>query len=97
MFGWLGATAFGGPAAHIALMRSELVDRRMWVDETTFLDLVGVTALLPGPNSTELAIELGRRRAGAAVAAIVAMRRRRSQTCTTDQPPVPVELTNRPS
>ena len=66
VFGWLGATAFGGPAAHVALMRSELVDRRRWVDETTFLDLVGVTALLPGPNSTELAIELGRRRAGTA-------------------------------
>ncbi len=65
-FGWLGATAFGGPAAHVALMRSELVDRRRWVDATTFLDLVGVTALLPGPNSTELAIELGRRRAGTA-------------------------------
>ena len=47
-------------------MRSELVDRRRWVDEATFLDLVGVTALLPGPNSTELAIELGRRRAGTA-------------------------------
>ena len=66
VFGSLGATAFGGPAAHVALMRSELVDRRRWVDETTFLDLVGVTALLPGPNSTELAIELGRRRAGTA-------------------------------
>lgn len=66
MFGWLGATAFGGPAAHVALMRSELVDRRRWVDEATFVDLVGVTALLPGPNSTELAIELGRRRAGGA-------------------------------
>ncbi len=66
VFGWLGATAFGGPAAHVAMMRTELVDRRRWVDETTFLDLVGVTALLPGPNSTELAIELGRRRAGTA-------------------------------
>jgi chromate transporter len=66
VFGWLGVTAFGGPAAHVALMRSELVDRRAWVDEETFLDLVGVTALLPGPNSTELAIELGRRRAGTA-------------------------------
>lgn len=64
VFAWLGATAFGGPAAHVALMRSELVDRRKWVDEATFVDLVGVTALLPGPNSTELAIELGRRRAG---------------------------------
>lgn len=39
VFGWLGATAFGGPAAHVALMRSELVDRRAWVDEATFIDL----------------------------------------------------------
>lgn len=66
VFGWLGATAFGGPAAHIALMRSELVEHRRWVDDATFLDLVGITALLPGPNSTELAMELGRRRAGTA-------------------------------
>jgi len=66
VFSWLGATAFGGPAAHVALMRSELVERRRWVDDTTFLDMVGVTALLPGPNSTELASELGRRRAGLA-------------------------------
>lgn len=60
----LGATAFGGPAAHVALMRRELVDRRGWETEQTFVDLVGLTSLLPGPNSTELAIELGRRRAG---------------------------------
>lgn len=64
VFVWLGATAFGGPAAHIGLMHRELVERRRWVEESTFLDLVGITALLPGPNSTELAIELGRRRAG---------------------------------
>lgn len=64
MFLRLGATAFGGPAAHVALMRRELVDRRGWETEQTFVDLVGLTALLPGPNSTELAIELGRRRAG---------------------------------
>jgi len=64
VFGVLGATAFGGPAAHVALMREELVRRRGWEDEQTFVDLVGLTALLPGPNSTELAIELGRRRAG---------------------------------
>jgi len=66
VFGWLGATAFGGPAAHIGLMHRDLVERRGWVDGSTFLDLVGITALLPGPNSTELAIELGRRRAGTA-------------------------------
>ena len=60
----LGVTAFGGPAAHIAMMRREVVQQRQWEDERTFLDLVGLTALLPGPNSTELAIELGRRRGG---------------------------------
>jgi chromate transporter len=60
----LGAIGFGGPAAHIALMRRELIERRHWEDEQTYLDLIGVTSLLPGPNSTELAIELGRRRAG---------------------------------
>jgi chromate transporter len=60
----LGATAFGGPAAHVALMHTEVVERRRWVDEQEFLDLVGLTALLPGPNSTELAIAVGRRRAG---------------------------------
>lgn len=46
------------------MMRGEFVDRRQWVDEQTFLDLVGLTSLLPGPNSTELAMEIGRRRAG---------------------------------
>jgi chromate transporter len=66
IFTRLGVTAFGGPAAHVALMRRELVERREWEDDQTFTDLVGITALLPGPNSTELAIELGRRRAGTA-------------------------------
>jgi len=66
IFTRLGITAFGGPAAHVALMRRELVEHRGWEDEQTFTDLVGLTALLPGPNSTELAIELGRRRAGTA-------------------------------
>jgi chromate transporter len=64
LFARLGVTAFGGPAAHVALMHREVVERRRWEDEQTFIDLVGLTALLPGPNSTELAIELGRRRAG---------------------------------
>ncbi|MGH8999283.1 MAG: chromate efflux transporter [Acidimicrobiia bacterium] len=64
LFGRLGATAFGGPAAHIALMRREVIERRRWESEQTFLDLIGLTALLPGPSSTEMAIELGRRRAG---------------------------------
>jgi chromate transporter len=60
----LGFIGFGGPAAHIALMREEVVRRRAWVDDAEFLDLVGATNLIPGPNSTELAIHLGHRRAG---------------------------------
>lgn len=60
----LGLTAFGGPAAHIALMRHELVERRRWVSEAHFLDLLGATNLIPGPNSTEMAIHLGYTRAG---------------------------------
>ncbi|MBL8094909.1 MAG: chromate efflux transporter [Anaerolineales bacterium] len=60
----LGATAFGGPAAHIALMRDEVVRRRRWVDDQHFLDLLGATNLIPGPNSTEMAIHLGYVRAG---------------------------------
>ena len=60
----LGLTAFGGPAAHIAFMRSELVVRRGWVSEQEFLDLIGGASLLPGPTSTEVAIMLARRRKG---------------------------------
>lgn len=60
----LGATAFGGPAAHIALMEDELVRRRSWVSRERFLDLLGAANLVPGPNSTELAIHLGYVRAG---------------------------------
>src|SRR5688572_24788306 len=60
----LGATAFGGPLAHIAMMEREVV-RRGWVTRGEFLDLVGVTHLLPGPNSTEMAMHLGHARAGA--------------------------------
>jgi chromate transporter len=60
----LGLTAFGGPAAHIAMMRDEVVQRRKWIDEHRFVDLIGVTNLIPGPSSTELAIYLGYLRTG---------------------------------
>jgi chromate transporter len=55
----LGTIAFGGPAAHTAMMRDELVRRRGWVSDQRFVDLIGATNLIPGPNSTELAIHLG--------------------------------------
>jgi chromate transporter len=60
----LGTIGFGGPPAHIAAMHDDLVQRRGWVDERRFLDVVGVTNLIPGPNSTEVAIHLGYLRAG---------------------------------
>lgn len=60
----LGAIAFGGPAAHIAMMDSEVVNRRRWMSREKLLDLLGVTNLIPGPNSTELAIHIGYERAG---------------------------------
>ena len=60
----LGLTAFGGPAAHIALMQREVVEKRKWMSEQHFLDLMGATYLIPGPNSTEMAIHIGHERAG---------------------------------
>jgi chromate transporter len=60
----LGATAFGGPAAHIAMLREETVVRRQWLTDAYFLDLVGATNLIPGPNSTEMVIHVGYLRAG---------------------------------
>ncbi len=60
----LGFTAFGGPAAHIAMYREEVVRRRAWLTDQQFLDLLGVTNLIPGPNSTEMAIHIGLIRAG---------------------------------
>ncbi len=60
----LGFTAFGGPAAHIAMMHDEVVMRRQWLTDEQFLDLLGATNLIPGPNSTEMAIHIGYLRAG---------------------------------
>ncbi len=60
----LGVTAFGGPAAHIGIMRHEVVERRKWVGEQQFLDLFGAANLIPGPTSTEMAIFLGYQRVG---------------------------------
>jgi chromate transporter len=62
----LGATVFGGPAAHIAVMEDEVVRRRRWLTRDEFLDYLGATNLIPGPNSTELALHIGRHRGGAA-------------------------------
>ncbi len=55
----LGIIGFGGPAAHIAMMETEVVERRKWLDKGHFLDLIGATNLIPGPNSTEMAIHVG--------------------------------------
>jgi chromate transporter len=60
----LGCTAFGGPAAHIAMLREEAVVRRRWLSDAYFLDLIGATNLIPGPNSTEMVIHVGYLRAG---------------------------------
>ena len=60
----LGLISFGGPAAHIAMMQHEVVNKRKWLSEQHFLDLVGATNLIPGPNSTEMAIHIGQERAG---------------------------------
>lgn len=64
LFAKLGAIGFGGPAAHLALMEDEVVERRGWLTPQQFLDLVGATNLIPGPNSTEMAIHIGFLRAG---------------------------------
>src|SRR5215210_4821224 len=60
----LGVTTFGGPLAHIAMLREETVVRRQWLTDAYFLDLVGATNLIPGPNSTEMVIHVGYLRAG---------------------------------
>ncbi|MGC5745172.1 chromate efflux transporter [Chryseobacterium sp. NFX27] len=64
VFTTLGVTAFGGPAAHIAMMQQEVVAKRKWMSEEHFLDLMGATNLIPGPNSTEMAMHIGQDRAG---------------------------------
>jgi chromate transporter len=64
LFTRLGFTAFGGPAAHVALMEDEIVTRRHWLDRQHFLDLVAAVNFVPGPNSTELAIHIGQLRGG---------------------------------
>lgn len=64
LFSKLGVVSFGGPAAHTALMRREVVEKRKWISEQHFLDLIGATNLIPGPNSTEMAIHIGHERAG---------------------------------
>jgi chromate transporter len=60
----LGTVAFGGPAAHIAMMDEEFVQRRQWLDRPKLMDMIGFTNLIPGPNSTELAIHIGLERGG---------------------------------
>lgn len=60
----LGCIAFGGPAAHIAMMEEEVVNKRKWMDRQHFLDLIGATNLIPGPNSTEMTMHCGHERAG---------------------------------
>ena len=64
VFFWLGAIGFGGPVAHVALMEREVVRARRWLPLDEFLDLLGLTNLIPGPNSSEMAMALGYRRAG---------------------------------
>lgn len=60
----LGIIGFGGPAAHISMMQNEVVTKRKWMSQQHFLDLIGATNLIPGPNSTEMAIHIGREKAG---------------------------------
>lgn len=64
LFGKLGFVAFGGPAAHIAMMHDDVVTRRRWMDDQRFVDLIGATNLVPGPNSTEMTMHVGHHRAG---------------------------------
>ena len=60
----MGTISFGGPAAHIAMMEDEVVRKRKWMSQEHFLDLIGATNLIPGPNSTEMTMHCGYERAG---------------------------------
>ncbi|MBA2634453.1 MAG: chromate efflux transporter [Chloroflexi bacterium] len=73
VFGSLGIIGFGGPAAHIALMRREVVERRRWLTDAQLVDMIGITNLIPGPNSTELAMLVGRLRGGGAGLAVAGL------------------------
>ena len=64
LFGWLGIVGIGGPAAHVAMMRKRVVTQRGWVNDDDFARMVGACALVPGPNSTEMAMAISSRRAG---------------------------------
>ncbi len=64
LFFKLGIIGFGGPAVHIAMMQDEVVKKRGWMNEQHFLDLVGATNLIPGPNSTEMTMHIGHEKAG---------------------------------
>ena len=64
LFFKLGCIAFGGPAAHIAMMEDEVVKKRQWMTKEHFLDLIGATNLIPGPNSTEMTMHCGYERGG---------------------------------
>jgi len=64
LFFKLGCISFGGPAAHIAMMEVEVVHKRKWMSQEHFLDLIGATNLIPGPNSTEMTMHCGHERAG---------------------------------
>ena len=54
----LGCIAFGGPAAHIAMMEKEIIEKRKWMTQEEFLDLIGITNIIPGPNSTQMTMPI---------------------------------------
>ena len=66
LFVKLGLVAFGGPAAHIAMVQKEVIEKRRWMSDQHYLDLIGITSLIPGPNSTEMVMHCGKERGGVA-------------------------------